>query len=1036
MTQAAPLATLAALPGRPPRPADPDRAARGLERWREAADHTDDAALAEAMRALSDDNGPGLALLEGLFGNSPFLTTCVLREPSWLCGLAARGPESAFEGALGDLRAACALGPRTDSGTDSGADLGAGPWVIPETGVVMRALRTAKRRVALTVAVADILGLWPLERVTRALSTLAEQALDLCCAVLLRRLHDKGDLVLPDPDNPTRGCGLFILGMGKLGAGELNYSSDIDLIVFFEEECLTYQGKLSLREAMVRLTREMVRMMEERTADGYVFRVDLRLRPDPGSTPPALSTEAAELYYEGLGQNWERAAMIKARPVAGDRMAGLRFLENIRPFIWRRSLDFNAIQDVHAIKRQIHAQKGHAVVAVEGHNVKVGRGGIREVEFFAQTQQLIWGGREPRLRERGTVAALNALTARGLVAPAARDDLVAAYVFLRTVEHRLQMIDDEQTQTLPSDTEKLRYLAVFLGYEGIKAFALTLKATLMTVQDHYADLFEDAPTLAGTGGNLVFTGGEDDPETLRTLGDLGFSDAAMVAGTIRGWHHGRYRSLRSTRARERLTELMPALIRALAGTAKPDAAFLRFDGFLARLPAGVQLFALFAANPGLLTLVAEIMGDAPRLAEHLARNPHLLDAVLEPDALENGRPDVASLRESLSLALRDARVFEDVLDICRRWTNDQRFQVGVRTLRGAQAPGDAGHDLSIIADVVLEELLGRTWAEFARTHGAMPGGAVVVVALGKLGGQEMTPTSDLDLIMVYDVPSGVEQSEGAKPLVPTVYYTRLVQRFINAITAQTAQGRLYEVDMRLRPSGNKGPLATSLESFRRYHAQDAWIWEHQALTRARVVAGPERAADRVRAVIRDTICRPRDPDTLVRAVADMRRRIDAEHGDTNIWNIKYVRGGLVDVEFIAQALQLRHAHDHPEIAVPNTAESLRRVGAAGLLPAEDAAFLSRAHRFWLTLQGMIRHSMDGVPTAETLPAGLKTRLLACCDGADGCVDFDGLLRRMRDTADRVRDLYDQAIQAQADAAPIDAAPAVEPSPTPAEEKKS
>ncbi|WP_299437451.1 bifunctional [glutamine synthetase] adenylyltransferase/[glutamine synthetase]-adenylyl-L-tyrosine phosphorylase [uncultured Rhodospira sp.] len=983
-------ATILAPPAPPPLPGDPERAARGMERWLDQAGREDDTALAAFMRDLASDGTPGRAVLEAVFGNSPFLTACVLREPDWMRRLVADGVDSAAETALATMRA-----DATAAGDDRTR--------------VMRVLRVAKRRIALTTAVADILGLWSVDTVTAQLSKLAEQALDVCCGHLLTQLHGKGDLVLPRPDRPTFECGLFILGMGKLGAGELNYSSDIDLIVLFDEESMDYRGRLSLREAMVRLTRDLVRMMEERTGDGYVFRCDLRLRPDPGATPVALSTEAAEQYYESFGQNWERAAMIKARPVAGDIGAGARFLDHIRPFIWRRSLDFDAIRDIHSIKRQIHAQRGHAVVAVEGHNVKLGRGGIREIEFFAQTQQLIWGGREPRLRARETVAALNALTERGVVDPRVRDDLVAAYGHLRRVEHRLQMIDDAQTQTLPADKDKLRELAVFLGYEGIKPFALELKATLMTVQDHYADLFEDQPTLAGGEGNLVFTGGEDDPETLRTLTDLGFANPHAVAATVRGWHHGRYRALRSTRARERLTELGPDLIRALAGTVDPDGALRRFDTVLAHLPAGVQLFALFAANPDLLTLVAEIMGDAPRLAEHLARNPALLDSVLEPESL-GSPPTPEDLRGGLNLALRDARVFEDVLDICRRWANDHRFLVGVRTLRGQCAPGDAGHALSDIADVVLDMLLEHVWAHFAEAHGAMPGGAVVVVALGKLGGQEMTPTSDLDMIMVYDVPEGVEQSSGPKPLPPTVYYTRLVQRFINAITANTAQGRLYEVDMRLRPSGNKGPLATSLDAFRRYQAEAAWTWEHQALTRARVVAGPATVGDRVAAVIRDTIIRPRDPAVLARAVADMRVRMDAEHGDPNLWNIKHVRGGLVDVEFIAQYLQLRYAHDHPEIVVPNTAEGLRRVGAAGLLPEEDAAFLSAAHDQWLSLQGMIRHSLDGVPDDDALPPGLKARLVANWGGIE---DFQGLKAAMRDTAARVVALYDRIVAASA-----------------------
>jgi len=966
-------------------PGDPDRAERGRDRWLDHAEHTDDAALAAFIRAAATPDHPVRPLLDAIFGNSPYLTKCVLHEPAWLRLLCNEGPDAALSQALDSVQAVV-------SGTD-------------DQPAVMKALRIAKRRVALTTAAADILELWTLEQVTGALSRLAETTLDLCCGHLLARLHAKGDLVLPHPEAPTRDSGLIVLGMGKLGARELNYSSDIDLIVLFDEDRMDYRGRLTPREAMVRLTKDMVRVMEERTGDGYVFRCDLRLRPDPGSTSVAISTLAAELYYESFGQNWERAAMIKARPVAGDLVAGDRFLDQLRPFVWRRSLDFNAIQDIHSIKRQIHAQRGHSVVAVEGHNLKLGRGGIREIEFFAQTQQLIWGGRDPTLRAQETVAALEALTARGLLTPEVRDDLIGAYRHLRQIEHRLQMVDDEQTQTLPSDTEKLRALAVFLGYEGIKPFALALKTTLMTVQDHYADLFEDQPNLSGGGGNLVFTGGEDDPETLRTLTELGFANPGPIAGTIRGWHTGRYRSISSARTRERLTELSPTLIGALARTVNPDAALLRFDSFLAHLPTGAQLFSLFLANPHLLTLVAEIMGDAPRLAEHLARNPRLLDAVLEPAFMDTPPPPEV-LRRGLDVALRDARVFEDVLDICRRWANDHRFQVGIQALHGRQEPGAAGRALADIADVVLGVLLERVWGEFAATHGAMPGGAVVVVALGKMGGREMTPTSDLDLIMVYDVPDGVEQSDGRKPLPPTAYYTRLVQRFVNAIVANTAQGRLYEVDMRLRPSGNKGPLATSLESFRRYQGEGAWTWEHQALTRARVVAGPPEVAARVTAVIRDTILRPRDPDSLARDVADMRIRMAGEHSDDNPWNIKHRRGGLVDVEFIAQYLQLRHAHDHPDIVVPNTAEGLRRVGAAGLLPTGDADFLGEAHHRWLALQSMIRHTMDGVPADASLPEGLKARLVAICDGAR---DFEDLKARMDETAARVMAIYDRLL---------------------------
>ncbi|HET6224088.1 MAG TPA: glutamine-synthetase adenylyltransferase, partial [Dongiaceae bacterium] len=488
-------------------------------------------------------------------------------------------------------------------------------------------MRLARRRVALTVALADITQTWPLERVTAALSDFADLSIGLAARHLLGRAAQAGDILLPSTEDPARDSGLVVIGMGKLGSRELNYSSDIDLIILYDPEKVQYRGSRTVQDFFVRITRDLVRMLQERTDAGYVFRTDLRLRPDPASTPLALSVLAAETYYEGMGQNWERAAMIKARAVAGDQAAGELFLRLLRPFVWRKHLDFAAIQDIHSIKRQIHAVKGFRDIAVGGHNIKLGRGGIREIEFFAQTQQLIWGGRNADLRQAGTCAAIQALVEAGRVQPQTAEELVAAYRFLRHVEHRLQMIDDRQTQTLPAAGPELDALTRFAGFASTDAFAEELMRHLGNVEDHYAELFEEAPSLGGPG-SLVFTGKENDPETVATLGRMGFADGASTSNIVRGWHHGRYRAMRSTRARELLTEIMPRLLEALARTSSPDTAFARFDEFLRRLPAGVQLFSLLHANPGLLDLIAEIMGSAPRLAEYLSRNAGLLEAVL------------------------------------------------------------------------------------------------------------------------------------------------------------------------------------------------------------------------------------------------------------------------------------------------------------------------------------------------------------------------------------------------------------------------
>ncbi|HZT89870.1 MAG TPA: bifunctional [glutamine synthetase] adenylyltransferase/[glutamine synthetase]-adenylyl-L-tyrosine phosphorylase, partial [Stellaceae bacterium] len=569
-----------------PRPADTHLLTLGLDAWREALAQSGDA-TAHAALAWGESEA-GRALLAAVFGNSPFLTGVAVKEWRFLLRLITEGPDRVFAELLTDSETA-------EHGEDRAA--------------LMRRLRIARRRMALLAAVADFTSAWTLERQTEALSRFAEAALDAALRHLLREAAARGVLAPASPDEPERDSGLVVLGLGKLGGRELNYSSDIDLIVLYDAAQAQLAAGGEAQPFFNRLVRDLVRILEERTGDGYVFRTDLRLRPDPRSTPPALSVAAALAYYESVGQNWERAALIKARPVAGDRAAGERFLAELQPFIWRRNLDFAAIQDIHSIKRQINARKGGGAIAVEGHDVKLGRGGIREVEFFAQTQQLIWGGRVRELRVGQTCEALRRLAAAGRIDAQTADTLIDDYRFLRRVEHRLQMVEDAQTHRLPPDRAGVARLAAFLGYPTAEAFADELCRHLASVERHYAELFEEAPSLAGPG-NLVFTGADDDPDTLATLAALGFAEPAAVAAMVRDWHHGRMRATRSARAREILTELVPELLRVFGATAHPDLALRHFDQFLSRLPAGVQLFSLFQANPGLLALVADIMAEA------------------------------------------------------------------------------------------------------------------------------------------------------------------------------------------------------------------------------------------------------------------------------------------------------------------------------------------------------------------------------------------------------------------------------------------
>ncbi|MGA7865813.1 MAG: bifunctional [glutamine synthetase] adenylyltransferase/[glutamine synthetase]-adenylyl-L-tyrosine phosphorylase, partial [Stellaceae bacterium] len=858
--------------------------------------------------------------------------------------------------------------------------------------------------VALVAALAELAGVWSLEQQTAALSRFAEAALGAALRHLLREAARKGLIVLTAADQPEQDSGLIVLGIGKLGGYELNYSSDIDLIILYDPASARVSARDGVQSFFVRLTRDLVRMLEAYTGDGYSFRTDLRLRPDPASTPLAMSVPAALAYYESVGQNWERAALIKARPVAGDRIAARRFLSELQPFIWRKNLDFAAIQDIHSIKRQINAHRGGRKIAVEGHDIKTGRGGIREIEFFAQTQQLIWGGRLQELRVGPTCEAVRRLAQAGRIDPAAAAQLIDDYRFLRRLEHRLQMVDDAQTHALPADRAGIERIAVFLGYSQTEAFVADLCTHLASVERHYAELFEQAPTLAAPG-NLVFTGADDDAETLRTLTKLGFAEPTAVSALVRSWHHGRLRATRSQRAREILTELVPELLRIFGATPHPDAALRRFDQFLSHLPAGVQLFSLFHANPGLLALVAEIMAGAPRLAERLAQNPALLDRVLTQGFFDPP-PDSAGLVAELDQVMTGVRDFEDTLDRLRRWAGERRFQVGVQLLRRALDGAQAGAALADIAETALAALLPRVEAEFARRHGQVPGATFAVIGMGRLGSREMTVASDLDLILIYDSLPGREASDGPQPLPVTAYFARLSQRLISAITAPTAEGRLYDVDMRLRPSGEAGPIASHFDGFARYQSESAWTWEHMALTRARPVAGDAGLCRRISETIAAVLRSPRDPEQLLIDVAAMRRRVAEENPRPSPWDLRNRPGGLIDLEFTIQYLLLRHAASSPEILRRRTAEAIAAFGEAGLLPPQARHELGEAAALFRNVQTVLTLLANGLP-ATTVLAEPDAAALAACVGA---VDFARLDADITAAAARVSSWYDRLIE--------------------------
>ena len=863
-----------------------------------------------------------------LNGFSPYLVRLILTEREFLAKIIKQGYQPAFSTVLKETFSRL--------------------YAHRDIDMISRELRLLKRRCALLIALADIDGQWDLGKVTYALSVLAEACVRIAVAAVLLKYHHKGDLCLSDISAPEKDSGFFLIAMGKLGARELNYSSDIDLIVLFDEEKAPYTGKKEIGSFFVRLTQEIIALLDDKTAYGYVFRTDLRLRPDPGSTPVALGTQAAVCYYESFAQNWERAAFIKARAIAGDKAAGNAFLKEIKPFVWRRTTDFYALRQIGEIKNSLGARSTE-MPDKPGFNIKLGQGGIREIEFFTQLQQLLWGGRDVRLRARGTIGALNALVKAGWVKPQDRQDLVDAYVFLRRLEHRLQMIDDQQTQTLPESADQLDALAGIDGFENRSDFLRILADHCTRVRRIYDSLF--TPEDHETERILSFSGTEIPSETAEYLKNLGFKELDRIGETVRGWLSGRYRALRSDRARELMTDLLRLIFNALGKNENPDTAFFAFDDFLRGLPAGVQLFALFQSRPALLDLLTDLICTAPALSRELIRHNELFDAVLNPSFFSEF-PGVPEMQAEAETLLNLAEDDEQVLDAARRFVREKKFRCAVLFLQGLMDKKDPGRCLADLVTTVLRALCPIVLHSFEKRYGRFEQSSFSFVLLGKAGSAEMTFSSDLDILFVYDVRDGETGSiGGSSSLLPGVYYARLAQRFVNALTANTKEGILWPIDMRLRPSGNAGPAAASFDSFDSYYAQSAWTWELMALTKAGVVWGEK---EKITAVIQKHLCLPRHSDELENDVRAMRKKINDQYRASSVVNqIKYGNGGMVDIEFCAQFLQLKYACQYPDLLQKAVVPVLTKARENGLIEPQTERALTQAYELWTLLSVLL-----------------------------------------------------------------------------------
>ncbi|MBT4778693.1 MAG: glutamine-synthetase adenylyltransferase [Rhodobacteraceae bacterium] len=736
---------------------------------------------------------------------------------------------------------------------------------------IKTALRVTKRRVALWSALCDFSGIWELDDVTNMLTQFADLACQLALKVALETELSRGNIPGLEIDHSPEKTGMFVLAMGKMGAHELNYSSDIDLICFFDETQFLEEKYFDARKGFIRATRLMSSILSDLTEDGYVFRTDLRLRPDPSVNPVCIATETAERYYESLGRTWERAAYIKARVVAGDTKAGINFLHSLTPFVWRKYLDFAAIEDAHDIRLRIREHKGlGGALKLLGHNIKLGSGGIREIEFFTQTRQLIAGGRDIDLRVRGTIDGLKNLSKKGWINKTVSEKLISHYTLYRNIEHRLQMVHDAQTHDLPKSIEGMERLSCMMGTTP-DLLAKDLLFSLKEVNQLTEGFFK--------------------PTKL----DLTFSLSEMETKVVDRWRS--YPSLRSPRAEHIFNRLRPKILEKIRSTDKSNNALIAFDKFLVGLPTGVQLFSLFEANPQLIDLLVDIVGTAPALANHLAKSPVVFDAVIGGD-FWTPWPKLTTLESQLSNLIKLETDYEQKLEVSRKWKKEWHFRIGVHLLRGITNVNQAGTQYAELAETVLKVIFPVVISEFSKKYGKPPGRGASIFSMGSLGATHLNSTSDLDLIVIYDA-EGIEFSDCPTPLNSRLYYTRLTQALVTAMTVEMSQGKLYEVDMRLRPSGRKGPVATSWTSFKDYQTNEAWAWEHLALTRGRVICGNSELSINIEDFRLQLIKNVR-PEVAVRSLKEMREKIQKIDLNNNKWEFKQGIGRMQDIELFSQ----------------------------------------------------------------------------------------------------------------------------------------
>ncbi|MBJ6752372.1 bifunctional [glutamate--ammonia ligase]-adenylyl-L-tyrosine phosphorylase/[glutamate--ammonia-ligase] adenylyltransferase [Geomonas anaerohicana] len=896
--------------------------------------------------------------LMNICGSSPFLTNILCRDPSYLQRLFVEREIMQHRSEDEMLQA---LRERIPEGT-SYADL-------------FSHLRRFKYAEMLRIAARDLNGLATLEEVTGELSSLAAATLQIAYESAFAQLvQEHGTPMERGPDGLVQ-AEFTIIGMGKFGGRELNFSSDIDLIYFYSSDKGEstgipdgrggFKSKLSLHSFFVKLGEMVSRAISQVTEDGFVFRVDMGLRPDGKAGDLASSMRSAEVYYEAWGQSWERAAMMKARPVAGSIELGERILAALTPFIYRRYLDYNLIEDMMAMKKKIDASLARNQ---EGEiNIKLGRGGIREIEFFIQALQLVYAGKNPQLRERNSLKALQTLHQARVIKEADCTALSDAYRFLRTVEHRIQVVQERQTHALPRKEEELHALARRCGYlrkDGLQRFRETLEGHRRAVSAIYGDLFlsRDEKIKEEVLPEVHFFFDHNaDPDLIKDmLEERHFEHPDAAYQNLLVLRDGPAKVNLTEQGRRTLEKIAPLFLQEVFHSPDPDLALTNLERFLSSQRTRSSIYALLAENRDILKLLTSMFGMSEFLSKIFIGHPELLDS-MTTHGYAYLQKERGTMAKELDGFITQADCFEEELDAMRSYRHEEFLRIGMNDIYGKMKQPEVAQQLTDLADVTLAAACCIATGELARfgrpivvdEDGTRHEAAFAIVAMGKLGGFELNYHSDLDVIYIYD---GQGFTDGEKSITNREYFAKLGQKIILVLTTQTREGYAYKIDTRLRPSGNAGPLVTSLESFEAYHAAEAQIWERQALTKARVTYGDPRLKEKVEQVIEQTVYGASADDTVRREIHRLRMRMENELAkeSSGSYNIKTGRGGMVDVEFIIQFLQLKYGCEHREIRVSNTLEAMDAMRMLGIISEPDFQSLAEGYRFLRRLENRLR----------------------------------------------------------------------------------